>query len=828
MLKKTPCGRSTLANLAWLTVLAGGLIAAPSLMAQQVTFKANNTDSLNQASSWVDGMIPDNRTIAVWDNRVAAGHSVSLGGTVEWQGVRIENPGGPISIGGGTLGLRGGGIDLSEATQNLTIGAVLNLTAPNVFHAGPGRTLSLTASQLERSPTGGIQFFEDDGGTISLGGAFTNDFIWTASFGPIYATYNGLDYAFDDGGTLTSGFEMFPEDYTPNPGQDPENPDAPPHIPTGGDEWIFLVDFVDDSTFGVSSGGGNTGILNSRFNQPNTNFDEWQATTFATGRTLSINSILVTENVGEQNVRFGGPGWVRISNSGGSGMLNLFQNNTQGDLILSPGASLTQQGGGRGLVKHGPGRVIVDAVADYTGVTHIGEGTLRFTGPMASQNLVEVFPGGNLELWGASMNVSTITLHDGALLNGFGDVQGTRQAQVGEDEEGNPIMGSVPMQIVNYGDIVLDGGAARLMLDGDLINHGTVTVSDGAYFAINGAFENYGTFDYESGFATLPEEFVNEGTIIEGQEGPPGLPEGFRINVRDFTISDGQATLVTDSHPGLNYALQRTETLRFPTTEHYTVTSSADSTLGNDGQRGPDTNHGGNANLFIRNYVDVREQVAIMRFDLSEAPDELMLEEAVLRLFFTGHNRTRTFEVWGLTDESLDDWDEMEVTYNNFGGFVPDQPLGIKVVDTSAMQLLGYVLGQDITQGAQLFSTENMVSSIDPEVEAEPADLSGFLAADTNGLVTFVVFMTGTDSNATYSVASRQHPDLGTFHPLTGNLIFPPTLEIPTEESFLDWQTSDPWVQVGSGQPTFGDDMTFTAPVDLSQPQGFFRVIMED
>ena len=94
--------------------------------------KADNTENLNLGSSWIDGGAPGSTEVAVWDSTVAGANSVNLGANLSWQGLRIEDPGGDVTIGGAnTLTLGSDGLDLGS-TANLTYDSsgVLNVNGP--------------------------------------------------------------------------------------------------------------------------------------------------------------------------------------------------------------------------------------------------------------------------------------------------------------------------------------------------------------------------------------------------------------------------------------------------------------------------------------------------------------------------------------------------------------------------------------------------------------------------------------------------------------------------------------------------------------------------
>ena len=103
--------------------------------------KANNQTSLNQTGSWNTGVVPTSSDIGKWDNTVSAGNgSVSLGGNMTWAGMIIANPGGWITFNAGntlTIG-SSSGIDMSGATQNLTINCNVALGADQTWNVNSG------------------------------------------------------------------------------------------------------------------------------------------------------------------------------------------------------------------------------------------------------------------------------------------------------------------------------------------------------------------------------------------------------------------------------------------------------------------------------------------------------------------------------------------------------------------------------------------------------------------------------------------------------------------------------------------------------------------
>jgi len=127
--------------------------------------KADNTLSLTTSTSWVGGAIPGASDVAVWGSTLTADRSNALGGNQSWAGIKVTNPAGSLytiaNTASGTLSLGASGIDMSAATADLTIGAILNITSNQTWTVNAGRTL--TISSAANSGTG----------TLSLAGSGT-------------------------------------------------------------------------------------------------------------------------------------------------------------------------------------------------------------------------------------------------------------------------------------------------------------------------------------------------------------------------------------------------------------------------------------------------------------------------------------------------------------------------------------------------------------------------------------------------------------------------------------------------------------------------------
>lgn len=132
--------------------------------------------------------------------------------------------------------------------------------------------------------------------------------------------------------------------------------------------------------------------------------------------------------------------------------------------------------------------------------------------------------------------------------------------------------------------------------------------------------------------------------------------------------------------------------------------------------------------------------MGLIRFDVSEYIAE-SLTGATLTLTFTGAPNTRDFLVYGLTDQTLDNWEEATTSYSNAPGILPAD-LGAYQIDTNVWSQLGTFT---ISAGAGTKSSET--SSL---------NLDNFLTSNTNGLVSFLLISNAT-TNIEYYFDSKEN-----------------------------------------------------------------------
>ena len=343
--------------------LLAGVLAAASTAGATSIFKANNTSALNLPAAWTGGTVPGLADTAVWDATVTALNTTNvLGANTTWAGIRLLNPASPVQLNAGynlTNGL--GGIDLSQASQSLTLSNNIVVNVPQNWDVASGQTLALGGS-LIKNVGGAVRFGFVEGSAFVTVTNAPNGLLQNGNV--LFGTVNGADFAAVNGsGQIVSGNTL--GIYTANPSGNFKS-------------TVAVVDFSLASASGLNIN-GNSVVDGLRINQPNTAYAYWTVN-IASGKVLSLNSLLITTNVGSQPVYVNGGGNLRIYNSGTYELL-LFQNNPAAPVIVQNGTSITQNGAAASsIVKYGPGAVEIQSASFHTGGTKVYEGTLLISG----------------------------------------------------------------------------------------------------------------------------------------------------------------------------------------------------------------------------------------------------------------------------------------------------------------------------------------------------------------------------------------------------------------------------------------------------------------
>ena len=167
--------------------------------------KASNATSWNVGTSWVGGVAPGILDVAQWNSTVTGANTTTLGNGLYIGELQILNPGGAVTVNadGNTLvlnGISGTGIDMSSATQNLTLNCPVLLGSTQNWNVASGQTLSVGGIV-----SGGAGLTLAGSGTVLLSGNNTYTGGTTVAGGTLKA---GNSYAFGPSGsqiTVQSG-----------------------------------------------------------------------------------------------------------------------------------------------------------------------------------------------------------------------------------------------------------------------------------------------------------------------------------------------------------------------------------------------------------------------------------------------------------------------------------------------------------------------------------------------------------------------------------------------------------------------------------------------
>jgi autotransporter-associated beta strand protein len=319
--------------------------------AQTDVFKANNTDALNLTTSWSSVAVPGTNDVAVWNNTVTGANSTVLGANnLSFGGIKIVNPGGAITIGtnasGTNFSLGTLGVDMSAATQNLTISAVTTLTADQTFNVATNRIL-----QFNNRIDGNRHLTKKGDGALNLSGSGA---VASNSFSKITI----------DGGRLRGGNSGYA---------------------FGNGSALDLIK-GELSFFTASSSAGNYGhnSLNvlGDFTINNVNSGGTAATYFQFGSLAISNKSLTLTAAGTTNdAAFS---FVGATTLNGNAVFNVSSRSNNALHLLG---GISDGGAGHGLTKDGVGTLRVTAASTYTGDTVISNGVLEIVNVAGGQTL---------------------------------------------------------------------------------------------------------------------------------------------------------------------------------------------------------------------------------------------------------------------------------------------------------------------------------------------------------------------------------------------------------------------------------------------------------
>lgn len=349
-------------------IVCVSLCAAASVHADQTW--TGLTDVLwPTTANWSGSALPSNTENAVFDATSAANLTIDTGANQAVGGISLTSPSGPVTINNNTLTIGKGGIDMSTATQDLTINSVGYASAgKQKWPLAAGRSITVTAAPgKDKSITAVVEFGTT--GTIKLGTG-PDDFI-SDSFDNPYATFGTGDF-----GALNATGNVVAAAYEAAPG--------------GGTLPATL--WIPKNVQGNYTGANAIFTPGLRFNS-STAVDVTVANS-GTTRTLTCGAILVTPNSGASsigaNLRINA--YIRTNRPSGGGGISTFNiiQNSSADFtigaVIGNSSSTTSR-----LVKTGVGKLISLQNNAYSAGTYIDEGALQFGDGTAGHN---GFPGG--------------------------------------------------------------------------------------------------------------------------------------------------------------------------------------------------------------------------------------------------------------------------------------------------------------------------------------------------------------------------------------------------------------------------------------------------
>lgn len=176
--------------------------------------------------------------------------------------------------------------------------------------------------------------------------------------------------------------------------------------------------------------------------------------------------------------------------------------------------------------------------------------------------------------------------------------------------------------------------------------------------------------------------------------------------------------------------------------------NGADTYLTNDTKNDGNSVYGTSASFEVRSYDGIRQRIGYIRFDLTGVTGDV--NGATLSLNVTSSNRTRVWGIYGLVDETGDNWPEATTCYNNAPGMLP-AAFGSYAIDPNKLRKLGVINipANSPTYDTPCYRTSNTTS----------LNLDRFIGSDTNKRLTFAVMADSTDINADWWVSTKESTD---------------------------------------------------------------------
>lgn len=480
--------------------------------------KADNIDNLSEGVSWAGGSPPAAQDLARWGSGVSSANSAALGADVSWGGIIVADPAGAVAIvAGNALTLGRSGIDMSAATQDLSISSGLALLANTnqVWNVGTGRSLNLNTGAFVRGANATLNVQGAGVVTTTMTGlALTNNILgaW-ATYGTgtatSYATINasnaivGLTYGDGTGGTGIG-------------------------VANAG-----LIVSGAGSNYSVADGGTFNGVLNTL------RYTGGESAISTTSNTTSFNGVT---NAGSGTLTLNGTGRILV------GSQTLVFNTATGNISVG----VTRVLGTNAIVKAGSHELSLGTAYDgnWSGGLYVNEGTVTALHSTTAANGSQLGAGGGVHVAsGATVNLDAYSGTRSDLTYKFGALTGEGAVNVNTGFVGDitkfngSFAGFTGVLNVGYkstgGKMVLEaatvgvGATARIHVADKSILHleGGITVAADLTLAGGNTDESFGQLRLEgdsvySGDITLTGDVVSTDYTIGSNVGIGGTISG--------------------------------------------------------------------------------------------------------------------------------------------------------------------------------------------------------------------------------------------------------------------------------------------------------------
>lgn len=457
--------------------------------------KADNTVDLNLAASWTNNAVPGSADIAVFDSTFSApNNTANIGTNLTWYGIALSNNlNSSFTIGAtGTNaltiaagGFSGGGIDMTNANEDLTINSPVLLVNQQFWDFNSGRTLTfngdvrtVSSAPGAGSPSRGLGIVNGGGtATINFNGNFTDT---NSEFGPLQ-NYN---YVININPSANGSF-FNNQKFTIGKYNDAS---VTVNILSGTNSispntYVVLGD-GNGNVAGIGNGPG-SGILNILGGQTTiTNNGQPFVIGLAGNGTVNVNSATLVCG-GDRQIRLGGNGTANAAISP-VGTLNITNGGT---VIVTP--STTQS-------------MVVGDIPTGTGIINIYTNSTLIAGRQ-----MYGIGSGYVNFYGGTVQVSS---DPGALSGGILFQNNLTKVMIGE------------------GGATIDDGGAAVLINAPLQHDGTVSTDGGLTKKGAGTL----TFNFDPG--TAASGVYNGNTVVA--EGTLKLP-AVGLTWGSFTVNNG-------------------------------------------------------------------------------------------------------------------------------------------------------------------------------------------------------------------------------------------------------------------------------------------------